>query len=44
MAKLSYDNKYLLHKKEKFSRKAIANAYKIKQHNVQYLVRLIDKQ
>ena len=45
MAKLSYDDKINIYymKKKGISRKAIANTYKIKQHNVQYLVRLIDK-
>ena len=45
MAKLSYEDKINIYymKKKGISRKEIANDYKIKELNVQYLVRLIDK-
>lgn len=45
MAKLSYEDKINIYhmKKKGISRKTIANNYKIKQQNVQYLVRIIDK-
>lgn len=45
MSKLSYEDKVDIYNKKKngISRKALAREYKIKEANVQYLVRLIDK-
>ena len=45
MGKLSYEDKVKIYyeKKKGRSRKDIASKYKIQESNVQYLVRLIDK-
>lgn len=45
MSKLSYEDKIEIYNKKKsgISRKSIAREYNIKESNIQYLVRLIDK-